>query len=119
MRRGHASGGDAARLKQDEAFALSPRLVEKRERRARRLAGAGGATSTALECSASAVRSGPSTSSIGSGAAVMRASYATLADEGKDQNSCHSSVSPESKAQPVSYTRHQPARQRCLQTAGR
>ena len=43
-RRGHAGGGGAggetARLKQDEALALRPRLVEQRERRARGLAGA-------------------------------------------------------------------------------
>jgi hypothetical protein len=42
MRRGHASsggaGGDAARLEQDEALALRPRLVEQRKRRPRCLA---------------------------------------------------------------------------------
>ena len=43
-RRGHAGGGGASgettRLKQDEALALRPRLVEERQRRARGLAGA-------------------------------------------------------------------------------
>jgi hypothetical protein len=42
MRRGHAggggAGGDAARLEQDEAFALRPGLIEQRKRRARGLA---------------------------------------------------------------------------------
>ena len=45
QRRRHAGGGGArgetARLEQDEALALRPRLIEKRERRARGLAGAG------------------------------------------------------------------------------
>jgi hypothetical protein len=42
MRRGHArgggAGGDAARLKQDEALALRPGLIEQRKRRPRCLA---------------------------------------------------------------------------------
>ena len=38
---GGGAGGETARLEQDEALALRPRLVEQRERRARRLARAG------------------------------------------------------------------------------